>query len=71
MGGSVLQTTQERGKLVVKDGWLICPVCRRGKLLHAEYETQAVNLELWCRKCGSTVKVNIERGLRARRLSPV
>ena len=66
-----MQTTENRGRLTVKDGWIVCPICRRGKLLRIEQDTTAENLDLWCRKCGGTVKVNIDRGLSARRLSPV
>ena len=28
-----MQGTRERGKLVLKDGWVICPKCKTMKLL--------------------------------------
>ena len=39
-----LQTEPECGKLIVKDGWLMCPSCRRRKVLQVRPETSAKNL---------------------------
>ena len=52
------------GKILdVEDGYLICPACRRNrKLLPVSPETQAVNLEVYCRTCKRRVKVDIDQG---------
>lgn len=49
-----------RGKLVVKDGWLLCPACQRGKVLKVRSDTTATNLVVHCKKCGQESVVNIE-----------
>ena len=66
-----MQTTEERGKiLTVSDGWLACPICRRNKrLLHVLDDTEADNLELYCRDCKSRLTVRITRGRSVERRS--
>ena len=48
------------GKLIVKDGWLMCPICRKGKLLKVRADTTAHNLPRKCKRCGQETLVNIE-----------
>ena len=55
-----LQGSEKRGKLTVKDGWLICPRCRKGKVLKVREDTEVKNLEVHCKLCGNTDIVNIE-----------
>lgn len=40
--------------------WVMCPVCRKGKLLKLNGETQAKALALYCRKCKHESLVDIE-----------
>lgn len=66
-----LQNVPQCGKLVVKDGWVTCPVCKRNhRLIRVEPETEARNLPIFCRDCKSTVIVNIDRGQSVERRSP-
>ena len=56
-----LQNRGECGKLIVKDGWLKCPSCRK-RLLRVERDTAAHNLIVYCRNCKRSVTVDIDRG---------
>ena len=42
--------------------WVMCPVCRRGKLLKLAKETRARDLILFCRNCKQEVVVEIGPG---------
>ena len=42
--------------------WIMCPVCRRGKLLKLSRETRARALILFCRNCKQEVVVEIGPG---------
>ncbi len=55
-----MQPNQSPCKLVVKDGWVICPVCRKGKLLKLRPDTTAQNLPCKCKRCGQESLVNID-----------
>lgn len=55
-----LQTDVRCGKLMVRDGWVICPVCQKGKLLKIRPDTIARNLPRKCKRCGQETLVNIE-----------
>lgn len=50
-------------KLVVKDGWLMCPVCGKGKVLRIHADTTAHALPVYCRRCGQESIVNIDESL--------
>lgn len=51
---------QSYGKILVRDGWAICPVCEKGKLLKLLPETTIRNLPCKCKRCGQETIVNIE-----------
>lgn len=55
-----MQTKCEAGKLVVKDGWVICPFCGRGKILKVNPDSSVRNLPRPCKRCGHESIVNIE-----------
>lgn len=56
-----MKTEARCGKLIVKDGWVICPVCGKGKLLLTRPDTTVRNLPRKCKRCGQETLVNIER----------
>ncbi len=49
----------EAGKLRIKDHWVLCPVCRRGKVLKLRPGTRAENLAVYCRVCKTESVVDI------------
>ncbi len=66
-----LQRSPQCGKLVVKDGWVTCPVCKRNhRLIRVEPETEARGLPVYCRTCRSEIVLNIDRGQSVERQSP-
>lgn len=46
-------------RITVKDGWALCPVCGKGKLLKLLPGTSARNLPVKCKRCGQETIVNI------------
>ena len=60
MEEKALQGKANCGKLTVKDGWLMCPACGRGKVLKVRKDTEAKNLVVHCKLCGKESTVNIE-----------
>ena len=55
-----MQITKKPDTLVIKDGWVICPVCGKGKLLLTRPDTAVRNLPRKCKRCGQETIVNIE-----------
>ena len=55
-----MQSNMRCGKLVIRDGWVICPVCRKGKLLKLRPDTTAQNLPCKCKRCVQESLVNID-----------
>lgn len=63
-----MQTGKNCDKLVVKDGWLTCPVCKRNnRLLRVRPDTEARNLQIYCKTCRSELVLNIEMGQSVKR----
>lgn len=55
-----MQSKAGCGTIQVKDGWAICPNCRKKKLFPVKATTVVKNLELKCSRCAAKVIVNIE-----------
>lgn len=55
-----MQSKPDAVRLIVKDGWVICPVCGKGKLLKTLPDTTAHHLPRKCKRCGQETIVNIE-----------
>lgn len=57
-----MQTGAKPAKLVVKDGWLICPGCRKMKLLRLPPDGR-VKAFAYCRHCKRERFLNIDLSL--------
>lgn len=59
-----MQANKKHGKmLTVKDGYLVCPTCRRNKrLMKINPDTVATRAVAYCRDCKTEHIVDIERG---------
>ena len=55
-----MRTVNESAKMIVKDGWVMCPVCGKGKILKVNPDTTVHNLPRPCKRCGQISIVNIE-----------
>ena len=66
-----MQATEKRDTLVVKNGWLTCPVCRRNRrLMRIAFDTEARNLHVYCTDCKTELILDIARGQCVERRSP-
>lgn len=59
-----MQTQEKHGRmLTVKDGYLVCPNCRRNKrLMKINPDTVATKVVAFCRDCKTENIVDIDRG---------
>lgn len=55
-----MQVNTKSAKLIVKDGWVMCPICGKGKILKIDPETTVHHLPRKCKRCGQETIVNIE-----------
>ena len=55
-----MRTVNESAKMIAKDGWVMCPVCGKGKILKVNPDTTVHNLPRPCKRCGQISIVNIE-----------
>ena len=55
-----MKRTSETDKLIIKNGWVFCPICNKGKLLLIRPDTTVRNLSRKCKLCGQETIVNIE-----------
>lgn len=65
-----MQNAARCGKLIVKDGWVACPICKRNRrLIRVSPETEAKDLPVYCRDCKSEIVLNIAKGQSVERRS--
>lgn len=57
-----MQSAAKPAKLIIKDGLIVCPVCKQKTNLAVNANTWAKNLQLWCRACKAISLVEIEDG---------
>ena len=59
-----MQAQENRGKmLTVRDGYLVCPTCRRNKrLMKVNADTEARHLVVYCRECKTEHMIDIFEG---------
>ena len=55
-----MQFQEKRDRLVTKNGWVMCPVCGRGKILKINPDTSVRRLPRVCKFCKQETIVNIE-----------
>ncbi|WP_298016670.1 cysteine-rich KTR domain-containing protein [uncultured Dysosmobacter sp.] len=55
-----MKSQTEPVKLIIKNGWVICPVCGKGKILKINPDTSVHHLPRPCKRCGQETIVNIE-----------
>lgn len=66
-----MQTTPKHAKLVVKNGWVTCPICKRNRrLLRIYADTEASGLPVYCKDCKTEHILDIARGQSVERRSP-
>lgn len=64
-GWKPLQNGNNDGKLIVRNGRVLCPVCGKGVLQYdAKPGMVMLNVPRKCKKCGQTTVVNIDLSLR-------
>ena len=59
-----LQKQTKERIMIDKEGWLLCPVCKR-RVLRLRPDTTAHNLPVYCKRCRRETIVNIDQSLRA------
>lgn len=57
-----MQTQAQGGKLIMKDGHPICPVCRKKMSPKVLPDTSGENIVIFCRGCKTELIVNIVKG---------
>ena len=60
MRTEALKMDRNCGKLIIKDGKVICPACEKATILHVWPNTTVRNLPRKCKRCGQVTIVNIE-----------
>ena len=63
---------QNAGKsctLIVRNGWIVCPICGNKRLFRLDAETEARNLPVYCRDCKHEIILDITRGRSVERRS--
>ena len=61
--GKALPEKLNCGKLIVRDGWLMCPSCGKQRVLRIYPETRAKCLQVYCKRFGHEHIVNIDKCL--------
>jgi len=59
----ILQPTANHGKIIVKDGRIVCPRCGKGKTQKVLPTTRGTDIVIFCKLCGKESIVNIDECL--------
>lgn len=54
-----LKKPQKCGKIIVKDGWVLCPVCGKARVLPVFEGTEGQNIPIHCKRCGADRLIDI------------
>lgn len=46
-------------KIKTNPGWVICPICKKKRLLRVLHNTEVKNLPVYCKKCEKKLILNI------------
>jgi hypothetical protein len=58
-----LQNQEKRVKLIVRNGYVICPVCRRNKRMHRVTEyADGKRIPAFCRDCKTEFELDMHEG---------
>lgn len=55
-----MQSVKCCGKIMTKDGYLLCPICRRQKVLRLLPDTEGKRIAVWCKNCKRESVVDID-----------
>lgn len=55
-----MQNEKKCGKMDTKDGYLLCPICGRQKVMRLLPGTVGKQIPVWCKNCRRESVVNIE-----------
>ena len=55
-----MQNENKCGKMRTKDGYLLCPICQRQKVLRLLPDTSGQKIAVWCKTCKQESIVNID-----------
>ncbi len=58
-----MQPTPKHGKLIVRDGKIVCPLCGKGKTQKVLPTTRGTDIVIYCKVCGKESIVNIDECL--------
>lgn len=64
-----MQNSEKACKLIVRNGWVICPVCGNKRWFRIGPETEARSLPVYCRDCKQEIILDITRGRSVERRS--
>lgn len=56
-----MQSSKYCGKIVTRDGYLLCPICQRQKVLRLLPETEGKQIAVWCKNCRRESIVDIDQ----------
>ena len=64
-------TKDKKQSVLVRGGWVYCPVCRKNhRLLRIDEDTEATGLPVYCTDCKTEIILDIMRGRSVERRSP-
>ena len=60
MRWKLLQTEASCGKIRTKDGFILCPICGRQKVLKILPETRGTHIPVFCKNCRKQSIIDID-----------